>query len=150
MYMLAGVYLQEDQLTEGLATLDRYFAETKSQKPEELALKGQGMYQAERYADAIPLLKQAIETSPEPKDNWPQLLMASYAEVGQGAEATKMAEQIAAKSPNDKKAQFNLANVYLQADKYEQAAGVLEKLRAAGQLSDEKDYRCLLYTSRCV
>ena len=146
MYMLAGVYLQEDQLTEGLATLDRYFAETKSQKPEELALKGQGMYQAERYADAIPLLKQAIETSPEPKDNWQQLLMASYAEVGQGAEATKMAEQIAAKAPNDKKAQFNLANVYLQADKYEQAAGVLEKMRAAGQLSEEKDYRLLYAT----
>ena len=54
MYMLAGVQLQEDQYAEGLATLDRYFAETKSQKPEEMALKGQGLYQAERYAEAIP------------------------------------------------------------------------------------------------
>ena len=146
MYMLAGVYLQEDQLSEGLATLDRYFAETKSQKPEELALKGQGLYQADRYAEAIPVLKQAIETSPEPKDNWQQLLMASYAEAGQGGEAIKMAEQIAAKSPNDKKAQFNLANVYLQSDKFEQAAAVLEKLRAAGQLSEEKEYRLLYAT----
>ena len=146
MYMLAQVQLQEDQYTEGLATLDRYLAETKSKKPEDLALKGQGLYQAERYAEAIPALKQAIETSPEPKDNWQQLLMASYAETGQSADAIQMAEKIAAKAPTDKKAQMNLSAVYLQADKFDQAAAVLEKLRADGLMTDEKDYR-QLYTT---
>ena len=146
MYMLAGVQLQEDQFAEGLATLDRYFAETKSQKPEDLVLKGQALYQSERYAEAIPVLKQAIDSSPEPKDNWQQLLMASYAEAGQAGEATKLAESIAAKSPDDKKAQLNLANVYLQADQYDKAAVVMEKLRSAGQLTEEKDYRVLYST----
>ena len=146
MYMLAQVQLQEDQYTEGLATLDRYLTETKSKKPEDLALKGQGLYQAERYAEAIPALKQAIETSPEPKDNWQQLLMASYAETGQAGDAIQMAEKIAAKAPTDKKAQMNLAAVYLQADKFDQAAAVLEKLRAGGLMTDEKDYR-QLYTT---
>ncbi|MEO8365167.1 MAG: tetratricopeptide repeat protein [Pseudoxanthomonas sp.] len=146
MYMLAQVQLQEDQYTEGLATLDRYLTETKSKKPEDMALKGQGLYQAERYAEAIPALKQAIETSPEPKDNWQQLLMASYAETGQSGDAIQMAEKIAAKAPADKKAQMNLAAVYLQADKFDQAAAILEKLRAAGQMTDEKDYR-QLYTT---
>lgn len=146
MYMLAGLQLQEDQLADGIATLDRYFAETKSQKPEELALKGQALYQQEKYAEAIPVLKQAIESSPEPKDNWQQLLMASYAEAGQAGEATQMAEKIAAKSPGDKKAQMNLASVYLQADKYDQAAAILEKLRNSGQMTDEKEYR-QLYTT---
>ena len=146
MYMLAGIQLQEDQLADGVATLDRYFAETKSQKPEELALKGQALYQQEKYAEAIPLLKQAIEASTEPKDNWQQLLMASYAEAGQAGEATQMAEKIAAKTPGDKKAQLNLASVYLQADKFDQAAAILEKLRASGQMTDEKEYR-QLYTT---
>ena len=146
MYMLTQVQMQEDQYTEGLATLDRYLAETKSKRPEDLALKGQGLYQAERYAEAIPALKQAIETSPEPKDNWQQLLMASYAETGQSGDAIEMAEKIAAKAPNDKKAQMNLAAVYLQADKFDQAAAILEKLRAGGLMTDEKDYR-QLYTT---
>jgi tetratricopeptide (TPR) repeat protein len=146
MYMLAQLQLQEDQYTEGLATLDLYLTETKSKKPEDLALKGQGLYQAERYAEAIPALKQAIETSPEPKDNWQQLLMASYAETGQSGDAIQMAEKIAANAPADKKAQMNLATVYLQADKFDQAAAVLEKLRAAGLMTDEKDYR-QLYTT---
>ena len=109
-------------------------------------LKGQALYQSERYAEAIPVLKQAIDSSPEPKDNWLQLLMASYAEAGQAGEATKLAESIAAKSPDDKKAQLNLANVYLQADQYDKAAVVMEKLRSAGQLTEEKDYRVLYST----
>ena len=46
------------------------------------------------------MLKQAIETSPEPKENWQQLLMASYAETGQAGDAVQMAEKIAAKSPD--------------------------------------------------
>ena len=146
MYMLAGIELQEEKFTEGMATLDRYLAETKSKKPEDLILKGQALYQQEKYAEAIPVLKQAIESSPEPKDNWQQLLMASYAASGQTGEAVAAAEKLAAKSPGDKKAQMNLASVYLQADKFDQAAAILEKLRAAGQITDEKEYR-QLYTT---
>lgn len=146
MYMLAGLQLQEEQYDQGLATLERYFTETGSQKPEELVLKGQGLYQAERYAEAIPALRQAIESSPEPKDNWQQLLMSAYAEVGQTSEATQLAEQIAARTPDDKRAQMNLATVYLQTDNFEQAAAVLERLRASGQLTEERDYRQLYST----
>lgn len=146
LYMLAGLQLQEEQYTEGLATLDRYLAETKSKDPAEIALKGQGLYQADRFAEAIPVLKQAIEASPQPNANWQQLLMASYAEVGQSGEAVALAESIAARAPADKKAQMNLASIYLQADKFEQAAVVLEKLRASGQLTEEKDYRQLYAT----
>ena len=146
MYMLAGLQLQEDKLDEGLVTLDRYLTETKSKKPDDLVLKGQALYQQEKYAEAIPLLKQAIESSPEPKDSWQQLLMASYAEAGQTGEAVKTAEQLAAKSPNDKKTQMNLASVYLQADKMDQAAAILEKLRASGQITEEKEYRQLYST----
>jgi len=143
MFFLAQLQMQDDQYTEALATIDKFFAETKSQKPEELVVKGNILYRAERYADAIPFLKQAIEASPEPKNEWMQILMASYAEAGQNDAAVTLAEQLAAKNPADKKAQMNLASVYLQADKTDQAAGVLEKLRASGQLTDDREYRQL-------
>lgn len=143
MLMLAQLQLQDDQTAEGLATLDKFLAETKSTRPEDLILKGQALYQTERYQEAIPVLKQAIAASPEPKDSWNQLLMASYAEAGQTGEAVKAAEALAAKSPNDKKAQLNLANMYMQADQMDKAAGVMDKLRASGQLTDEKEYKQL-------
>ena len=146
MLMLAQIQLQQDQFQEGIATLDRYFAETKSAKPEELIQKGQALYMMEKYAEAIPVLKQAIDASPEPKDNWYGLLLASYVEAGQPAEAVKLAEQQASKQPTDKKAQMNLVATYQQADQFDKAAAVLEKLRVAGQLTDEKEYRQLYIT----
>jgi uncharacterized protein HemY len=143
MLMLAQLQLQDEQYPEGLANLDKYFAEAKSQKPEELIIKGQALYQMERYADAIPVLKQAIAAAAEPKDNWNQLLMASYAEAGQIGEAVKEAEALAARNPADKKAQLNLASMYMQADDMVKAAAVMDKLRASGQLTEEREYKQL-------
>ncbi|MCW4455346.1 DUF4032 domain-containing protein [Flavobacterium sp. MXW15] len=143
LLMLAQLQLQDEQYAEGLANLDKYFAESKSQKPEELVIKGQALYQTERYAEAIPVLKQAIAASSEPKDSWNQLLMASYAEAGQTGEAVKEAEALAARNPQDKKAQLNLASMYMQADDMEKAAAVMDGLRASGQLTEEREYRQL-------
>lgn len=146
MFMLAQLQLQEDKYAESLATMDRFLSETKSAKPEHLIVKGNALYRLERYADASKIIKQAIDASPEPKSDWQQLLMASYAESGQTGEATKMAEAVASKNPGDKRAQLNLVATYLQADQYDKAAAVLEKLRAAGQLNEDKDYRQLYST----
>ena len=143
MLMLAQLQLQDEQYAEGLVNLDKYFAESKSHKPEELIIKGQALYQTERYAEAIPVLKQAIAAASEPKDNWNQLLMASYAEAGQIGEAVKEAEALAAKNPADKKAQLNLASMYMQADQMEKAAAVMDKLRTSGQLTEEREYKQL-------
>ncbi|WP_102947114.1 tetratricopeptide repeat protein [Stenotrophomonas sp. VV52] len=141
MLMLGQLQIQDDKTAEGLATLDKYFAESKSTKPEELIIKGQALYQLERYQEAIPVIKAAIAGSTAPKDNWNQLLMAAMSEAGQTGEAVKEAEALAAKNPNDKKAQMNLASMYLQADQMAQAATVMDKLLAAGQLSEEREYK---------
>lgn len=146
MLMKAQLQLQEDKYTEGLATIDRFLAETKSQNPEHLVVKGNALYRLEKYPEAAALLKQAVDASPEPRADWQQLLMAAYAESGQGDQAIAMAEKVAAKSPSDKRAQMNLVAVYLQADKYDKAATVLEKLRAAGQFTEDRDYRQLYAT----
>nr|WP_242003081.1 tetratricopeptide repeat protein [Vulcaniibacterium tengchongense] len=146
MFMLAQLQLQEDQYEQSLQTLDRFFAESKSTKPEHLVIKGNALYRLERYPEAAAVLKQAIDASPEPRNDWQQLLMAAYNEGGQSAEAVKIAENLAAKNPNDKRAQLNLAVVYQQADMLDKAAGVLEKLRASGQLTDDKEYRQLYAT----
>lgn len=144
MLMLAQLQLQEEgQTAQGLALLDKYFAESGSKKPEELIVKGQALYQLERYDEAIPVLQEAIAGTDEPKDQWNQLLMAAYSEGGKTGEAVKAAEALVAKNPNDKKAQLNLASMYSQADQMDKAAAVLDKLRASGQLTEEREYKQL-------
>ena len=143
MLMLAQLQLQDEEFDAGLATLDQYMNETHTQRPEDLIIKGQALYQNEKYAEAIPVLKQAIESSPEPKDSWNQLLMAAYSDAGQTGEAVAAAEALAAKNPEDKKAQINLASMYMQADQMDKAAAVMDKLRASGQLTEEREYKQL-------
>jgi len=146
MLMLAQLHLADDDYAPGLATLDQFLEQTQSKRPQDLVIKGQALYQAERYQEAIPVLKQAIELSPEPKDNRMQLLLASYAETEQYDEAIAVAEQQVANNPSDKKAKMNLASVYGQAERMDKAAEVLETLRAAGQLTEEREYRQLYIT----
>lgn len=143
MVIISQIQLQEDRNQEALATIDKFLSESQSQDPEHLALKGTALYSLERHAEAISALKSAIQQSATPQPTWTQMLMASYAETGQAAEATRLAEQIAANTPGDKRAQLNLAATYMQMKETDKAAAVLERLRASGELTDEQDYRNL-------
>lgn len=144
MFIVAQLQAQEEKYADALATLDRLLAETKSQDPNQLVLKGNILLRLERYPEAIAVLKPVVDATPEPNPQWLQLLMAAYAESGQAAQATALAEQVAAKTPGDKRSQLNLAATYLQSEQYEKAAAVYEKLRAAGELTEDRDYRNLM------
>lgn len=143
MLVVAQLQLQADKYQEALATLDRFLGETKSDKPDHLVLKGNALYRLERYPEAIAVLKPIVESSAEPRADWTQLLMAAYADSDQSVEAARLAEQIASKTPGDKRAQMNLAVTYMQSEQFAKAAEVYERLRAAGQLTEDRDYRNL-------
>ncbi len=144
MYMLAQLQMEDEQYADALATLDRYLTETKSQKPEAMVVKGNILYRLERYPEAIAALKQGIDAAgADAKPDWQQVLMAAYFDSDQPAEAAKVAEGILAKNPDDKKLQMNLASIYMQADQNDKAIALMEKMRAKGQLTEDKEYRNL-------
>ncbi|GAB3345389.1 tetratricopeptide repeat protein [Lysobacter tyrosinilyticus] len=148
MLNVAQLQIQDEKYAEALATLDRLTKETNSQAPAVLVQRGNVLYRLERYPEAIAALKQVLASNPEGATltNAQQLLMASYSDSNQPAEAAKLAEEIAARTPNDRTAQLNLANTFYNIEQYAKAAAVMEKLRAAGQLTGERDYK-LLYNS---
>lgn len=143
MYMLAQLQVQDEKYAEAMTTIDRFLSESKSANPEHLVLKGNALYRMDKHAEAAVVLRQAIAASPEPRADWQALLMGALAESGDAAGAAKMAEEVAAKSPGDKRAQLNLVSVYQQSDQEAKAIAVLEKMRAAGQLTEENEYRIL-------
>jgi len=143
MLILGQLALQDDRYDDALKILDDYFAQTQSTRPEDLVLKGNALYRLDRYAEAASVLKQAVDAVPEPRNDWLQMLMASYAESEQGAEAIKLAEQLAAKTPDDRRAQLNLAAMYLQNDRDDDAIAVYERLRSEGRLTEDREYKNL-------
>ena len=143
MNIIAQLHAQGERYDEALATIERLQTETGTQDPSLLALKGNVLVRLERYPEAIALLKPLVD-APDARPELQQMLMAAYAEGGQGAEASKLAEQIAARTPDDKRSQLNLAATYLQTDQYDKAAAVYEALRAKGELTEEREYRNLM------
>lgn len=146
MFMLAQLQIQEGQDQAGLATLDRMIAETKSQDPQHFILKGNTLFNLDRHAEAAAAVKQAIELAETPDPSWMQLLVGAYFELGQPEEAARIGEELLARNPNDKRMQLNLATIYQQAGQLDKAAAMLERVRASGQLSDEREYRQLYAT----
>lgn len=143
MFLLAQLQLQAEQYAQSLATIDKFLVETRSRKPEHLVVKGNALYRLERYPEAATVLKQAVQASPEPKADWLQLLMGVYFDMDQPGEAAKIAEELSAKNPGDKRLQMNLASIYMRGGQNDKASAILEKMRAGGQLSEEADYRNL-------
>lgn len=143
MFMLAQLQLRDEQNAEALATLDRLLAETRSDKDELQIVRGNILYRMDRFDEAITTLEPQVRGRPDANPQARQLLLAAYSESDRTAEAAALAEEIAAQTPGDKSAQLNLATVYLQADDYPNAIAVYERLRASGDLTDERDYRNL-------
>jgi len=143
MRILGQLALQDERYDEALVLLDQYLAETQSTNPDDLILKGNALYRLDRFTEAADVLKAAIAAAPEPRNDWLQMLMAAYSESGQGAAAIAIAEQLAAQDPGERRGQLNLAAMYLQNDRDDDAIAVYERMRAAGQFTDERDYKNL-------
>lgn len=143
MLMLGQLQLQEDQIVEGLVILDKYFVESKLIKLEELIVKGQVLYQLECYQEVILVLKQVIVGVVELKDNWNQLLMVVFFEVGQIGEVVQVVEVLVVKNLLDKKVQLNLVNMYMQVDQMLKVVVVMDKLCSSGQFIEECEYKQL-------
>src|SRR5690606_36476055 len=81
---------------------------------------------------------------------WQQLLMAAYFDSDQAGETSKIAAAEPVRNPDDKKLRTNLASIYMQAGQNDKAIELLEKMRASGQLTEDREYRNLfalyLYT----
>ncbi|MFL6587901.1 MAG: tetratricopeptide repeat protein [Luteimonas sp.] len=143
MLIVSQLQAQDEKYDQALVSLDRYITESGSTDPKDQALKGNLLYRLERYPEAIATLKPLVEAGGEVDPQWQQILMASYAESGNNAEATRLAEQVAQATPGDKRSQVNLAVSYLQTDQNDKAIEVFERLRASGQLTEESEYRNL-------
>lgn len=155
IYQNAQVQLMEERYDEALRTIEEWFKITgATDKADAWALKGNALYRiagekenpAESkpiYAQAAEALKKAIALSDKPSDTLTQLLIASYYDAENFAEAAKTAEGILAKDPGNKKALQQLSSIYLEMEQNDKAIALLENAYRNGQLTDEKDLKQL-------
>lgn len=132
MFNLAVVEYGLEQYPQALATLDRFFAETKSDRLEARNLRGGVLMALERYDDAAALYSGLLAEHPENK----MVRMNAVAAYQQGDKADKAVELLADANdkglltePNEYQA---LYVSYMNADRDKEAAKVIEDGLAKG------------------
>ncbi|TDR47520.1 tetratricopeptide repeat protein [Tahibacter aquaticus] len=143
LYTLAQFQLQEEQYTDSIKSVDQYIELSGDKKPEAIAIKGNALYRADRFQEAIDTLKLAIATSDKPQESWNQILMASYFELNQYGEAAKLSEAQLAKNPTDKKLIQQLASIYVNNEQNDKALKLLSDAKAKGLITTADDYKLL-------
>lgn len=137
---IGQLQLTEDKYQEALKTFNTLITETKTTDAKIYASRGDAYYRLEQYPAAIVDLKKAAELDGGADLPTQQMLMSAYIESGNSVEAVAIAQALVAKNPSDKKANLNLASIYLQADQPEKAAAVFDGMKAKGILTETSDY----------
>ena len=143
VFQTAQMNLMDEKYDAALAAVERWFKLTGTQTAEAWSLKGNALYRLDRFPEASVALKKAIELSPKPNDSYNQLLIASYYDAENYAEAAKAAEELLAKNPGDKKIVQQLSSIYVELEQEDKALAVLEAANQKGLLTEEKDLRQL-------
>jgi len=140
MLQVAQMQANEEKYADSLASVDRYLVETRSEDPKAYALKANTLYQLKRYPESADVAKKALAAAPQPDENLVRLLITDYMEMDKPVDAAKAIEDMLAGKPGDKALMQNLASVYQQAGDDAKAAQVFDRMRAAGLLTERKDY----------
>ena len=140
MFTLAQIYAANEQYQPSLDTVAKWRAEGKKETADSYGLEGMDYYRLNKYPEAIAAIQKAKTLTDKPQEAWNQILMASYAESGHGADAAKMAQGEYEKNPADSSLLHNASAILLQQQDYAGAIKVLEEGRSNGALKDEGDW----------
>jgi predicted Zn-dependent protease len=140
IYQIAQLQIQDEKYADALTTLDQWEKLTGANTADELALKANAYYRTDKFQEAIDTMKKAVSMTDKPNDSWTQILMASYFELNKFDEAAQVVQQQMQKNPNDKKLLNQLATIYIQADKPQQALDLMAKAKSQGLITTSEDY----------
>ena len=136
MLNLAVVQYGAGEFPQALATIDRFLAETKSQKPEALNLRGGALMGMERYADAAAVYAAQVAASPEDKVARMNAV-AAYQQAGQDDKAVALLADAQAKGQLADANEYRALYVsYLTSERDKDALKVIDEGLAKGILKE--------------
>ena len=136
MLNLAVVQYTLEKYDDALATIDRFLAETRSDKPEALNLRGGSLMGLERYAEAAEVYAAQVAANPEDKVARMNAV-AAYQQAGQDDKAVALLADAQAKGQLADANEYRALYVsYLNSERDKDALAVIEEGLAKGILKE--------------
>lgn len=151
MYNLAVILYGEEKYTEALAVIDRFLAETKSEKPDHLAVRAALLGNLDRHDEAAAIYKALVTKAPNDK----RILMNAVAALQNGEkfdEANGLLEDAYKRGMLTEPKEIRTLYVgYMNAQKWDAAQKMIEDGVAKGILQPgpelARDYQVLAQTA---
>lgn len=139
MYNLVAVRYGEEKYAEALTTLDRFLAESKTDKPDQLSLRGGILAAMDRFDEAAAVYKGLLAKSPDDKR-----LMMNAVSVLQSGEKYEEANALLADAYKrgmltEQRELRALYVGYMNAERWAEAQAVIEDGLAKGILKENAD-----------
>ncbi len=113
-YLLAQLYIQNEDYRGAVGYLEIWFSIEGQAKPEAHVLAAHAYYSLERYPEAVRHLKQALAKADSPQASWYQLLAATYRVQQRFTELELLLHEAITRYPGNATFWYALADLYLR------------------------------------
>ncbi len=147
-FNLAQLYMAEERYQDAVNTFEAWFRSARANSedpnnwnapPNAYVMLASAYAQMERFRDAIPPIRTAIEIAPEPRENWYQLLLAMYFELREYQNAEALLEFMVDRFPGVETYWNQLGAIYGELQREMQSFAVLELNYMQGFLDESND-----------
>ena len=138
-YNLGQLYMVVERYQDAIRILEEWRREAETVNAGALVLLANAYFQIEQYNAAIPLVVQAIDMEPEPREQWYQLLLAAYLELEDYVRGADLLEIMVDYFPTKKTYFLQLAALYGELGKDKESFQVLVMADKQGFLDKESE-----------
>lgn len=138
-YNLGQLYMVVEDYANAIRVLEEWRGEAETVNSGALVLLSNAYFQTEQFRKAIPLVIEAIDLEPEPREQWYQLLLAAYFELEDYVSGADLLEVMVDYFPTKKTYFLQLAALYGELGKDKESFAVLVMADKQGFLTEESE-----------
>ena len=138
-YNLGQLYMVQERYRDSIRILEEWRREAETVPAYGLILLSNAYFQVEEYRTAIPIVIQAIDMEPEPKEQWYQLLLAAYLELEDYPKGGELLEVMVGLFPTVDTYFTQLAAIYGELNRDDEAFAMWQLAFKQGFLDQERE-----------
>lgn len=145
VYNLGQLYVALGRTDDAIEALERWFGAAENPSPHAHITLANAYLQADRYADALPLVERACKAASSPPESWLRLLVSLNVELSQLDRAIAVLERLVARYPR-KSYWMQLSGLYGEVGRDRDALTAVELADIQAPLRDADDLNYLVHS----
>jgi len=142
-YAIAQSWIPEEKWAEGAAALEAWIRGATEVGSAPYYLLAVAYYQQDKYDEALPHARKAVELTNPPQEGWLQMLSAILLQKEDYQEALGVVKQMVTLFPDKKAYWMQLSNVYATLEDFPNALAVMQFADYNGMVTEDAEIRRL-------